>query len=30
VILERGDTSKRKQLRIRSPKKLPENLDWGI
>lgn len=30
VILERGDTSQRKQLRIRSPKKLPENLDWGI
>ncbi len=30
VILERGASSKRKQLRIRSPKKLPENLDWGI
>ncbi|GAB4507481.1 MAG: DUF167 family protein YggU [Sulfuricaulis sp.] len=30
VILERGNTSRRKQLRIRSPKKLPENLDWGI
>ena len=30
VILERGDTSRRKQLRICSPKKLPENLDWGI
>jgi len=29
VILERGSTSPRKQLRIRSPKKLPENLDWG-
>ena len=30
VILERGDTSRRKQLRICSPKKMPENLDWGI
>lgn len=30
VILERGDTSRQKQLRIRSPKKLPENLDWDI
>ena len=30
VILERGATSQRKQLRIRAPKKLPENLDWGI
>lgn len=30
VILERGDTSKRKQVRIRSPRKLPENLDWGV
>lgn len=29
VILERGDTSKHKQLRIRSPRKLPENLDWN-
>lgn len=29
VILERGDRSKHKILRIRSPKKLPENLDWG-
>ena len=28
VILERGDSSKLKQLRIRSPRKLPENLDW--
>ena len=30
VIIERGDASQRKQLRIRSPKKLPENLDWRI
>lgn len=30
VILERGDTSRRKVLRIRSPKKLPENLDWRV
>ena len=30
VILERGATSQRKQLRIRTPKRLPENLDWGI
>jgi hypothetical protein len=30
VILERGASSKRKQLRIRSPKKLPENLDWDV
>ncbi|MDO8703372.1 MAG: DUF167 family protein [Sulfuricaulis sp.] len=29
VILERGDTSRRKVLRIRSPKKRPDNLDWG-
>lgn len=29
VILERGTGSKHKQIRIRSPKKLPENLDWG-
>lgn len=28
VILERGAGSRRKQLRIRSPRKLPENLDW--
>ena len=30
IILERGATSRQKQLRIRSPKKLPENLDWDI
>ncbi|MBI3570173.1 MAG: YggU family protein [Gammaproteobacteria bacterium] len=30
VVLERGETSKRKQLRILSPQKLPENLDWGV
>jgi hypothetical protein len=30
VILERGASSKCKQLRIRSPKKLPENLDWDV
>jgi uncharacterized protein (TIGR00251 family) len=30
VILERGAGSKHKQLRIHSPKKLPENLDWGL
>ena len=30
VELERGNASKRKQLRIRSPQKLPENLDWGM
>jgi hypothetical protein len=30
VILERGASSKHKQLRIRSPKKLPENLDWDL
>ncbi|MBI3777521.1 MAG: YggU family protein [Gammaproteobacteria bacterium] len=29
VILERGDSSKQKRLRIRTPKKLPKNLDWG-
>ncbi len=28
VVLERGVASKLKQLRIRSPQKLPENLDW--
>ncbi len=28
VILERGDSSKQKRLRIRTPKKLPKNLDW--
>jgi uncharacterized protein (TIGR00251 family) len=28
VVLERGESSKYKQLRIRSPQKLPENLDW--
>jgi uncharacterized protein len=28
VILERGGTSKLKSLRILSPTKLPENLDW--
>ena len=27
VILERGDASKRKQLRVCSPKKLPQELD---
>ncbi len=30
VILERGAGSKLKQVRIRSPKKLPENLDWDV
>jgi uncharacterized protein (TIGR00251 family) len=30
VILERGDSSKHKQLRICSPQKLPENLDWDV
>lgn len=30
VILERGAGSKHKQVRIRSPKKLPENLDWDV
>ena len=30
VVLERGEASKRKQLRIHSPQKLPENLDWGM
>lgn len=30
VILERGASSKLKQVRIRSPKKLPENLDWDM
>ena len=30
VVLERGNSSKRKQLRIRSPQKLPENLDWDL
>jgi uncharacterized protein (TIGR00251 family) len=30
IILERGAGSKRKQLRIRSPKKLPEHLDWDV
>ena len=29
VILEQGGTSRRKVLRIRSPKKRPENLDCG-
>ena len=29
VVLERGDASQHKQLRIHSPQKLPENLDWG-
>ena len=28
IVLERGMTSKWKVLRIRSPKKLPESLDW--
>ncbi|HYA39549.1 MAG TPA: DUF167 family protein [Candidatus Methylomirabilis sp.] len=28
VTLLRGETSKRKLLRIHTPKKLPENLDW--
>ncbi|MCR4346142.1 MAG: DUF167 family protein [Sulfuricaulis sp.] len=30
VVLERGNTSQRKQLRIHSPQKLPENLDWDM
>ena len=30
VVLERGVGSKHKQLRIHSPKKLPENLDWDV
>ncbi len=30
VILERGAGSKHKQLRICSPRKLPENLDWDV
>ena len=30
VILERGAGSKLKQVRIRSPKKLPEKLDWDV
>lgn len=30
VVLERGASSKRKLLRILSPQKLPENLDWGM
>lgn len=30
VVLERGETSKLKQLRIRYPQKLPENLDWTL
>jgi hypothetical protein len=30
VILERGASSKHKQMRICSPKKLPENLDWNM
>lgn len=30
VILERGAGAKYKQLRIRSPRKLPENLDWDL
>ncbi len=29
VILERGNSSRQKLLRIRTPKKLPKNLDWG-
>ena len=28
VILERGDASKHKQIRIRSPRKLPDSIDW--
>jgi uncharacterized protein (TIGR00251 family) len=28
VVLERGETSKWKQLRIHAPKKLPEIPDW--
>jgi len=28
VTLQQGEASRRKQLRIRRPKKLPENLDW--
>lgn len=30
VILERGAGSRHKQVRIRCPKKLPENLDWDV
>jgi uncharacterized protein (TIGR00251 family) len=30
VILERGAGSKHKQVRVRSPKKLPQNLDWDV
>lgn len=30
VILERGAGSKHKQVRIRSPRKLPEILDWDV
>lgn len=29
VVLERGDTSRHKQLRICSPQKLPKNINWG-
>ncbi|MDH3309132.1 MAG: DUF167 family protein [Gammaproteobacteria bacterium] len=28
VVLVRGKTAKHKQVRLRSPRKLPENLDW--
>lgn len=28
ITLLRGEASRRKQLRIHVPKKLPENLDW--
>jgi len=30
ITLLRGETSRRKQLRIHAPKKLPENLDWTV
>lgn len=30
VILEQGDSARYKRLRIRSPKKYPESLDWRI
>ena len=30
VTLERGAGSKLKQVRIRSPKNLPEKLDWDV
>ncbi|MGE5241945.1 MAG: DUF167 family protein [Bacteroidota bacterium] len=30
ITLLRGETSRRKQLRIHAPKKLPETLDWTV